>query len=258
MRRIRQAGRVLLDLLHNIFEQVKMPEEWRDSVIVPIFKEIWERIIDRRLREETSIGEDQFGFMPGRGTTDAIFAARQVIEKHRELQKELHLLFIDLDKAYDRVPRQEVWMCLMEQGVPEKYVRLVKDTYEDARTQVKTSIGLTGKITVTVGLHQGSSLRPYLFDMILGVMGRGSKGQPRWCMLFADDIVLCSTRRDHVERKHEEWRIAMEERGLKISRRKTEYLGCNEHQDAEIQLQGETVKKVKTFTYLGSTLAKDV
>ena len=43
----------------------------------------------------------------------------------------------------------------------------------------------------------------------------------------------------------------------KISRRKTEYLGCNEHQDAEIQLQGEPLKRVKTFTYLGSTLAED-
>ena len=49
----------------------------------------------------------------------------------------------------------------------------------------------------------------------------------------------------------------MEERGLKISRRKTEYLGCNEHQDAEIHLLGETVKIVKTFTCLGSTLAED-
>ena len=102
---------------------------------------------------------------------------------------------------------------MREQGVPEKYVRLVKDTYEDARTQVKISIGLPGKITVTVGLHQGSSLRPYMFDMILDVMGRGIKEQPPWCMLFADDIVMCSTRRDHVERKLEEWRRAMEERG---------------------------------------------
>ena len=76
-------------------------------------------------------------------------------------------------------------------------------------------------------------------------------------MLFADDIVLCSTRRDHVERKLEEWRRAKEKRGLNISRRKTEYLGCNEHQDAGTHLQGETVKRVKTFTYLGSTLAED-
>ena len=69
---------------------------------------IWERIYDRRLREETSIGEEQFSFLPGRGTTHAIVAARQVIEKHREMQKELHMVFDDLEKAYDRVPRQEV------------------------------------------------------------------------------------------------------------------------------------------------------
>ena len=110
-------------------------------MIVPIFKEkgdiqdcgnyrgitmishnmkIWERIIDRRLREETSIGEEQFGFMPGSGTTDAIYTARQVMEKHREMLKKLHMVFIALGKAYDRVPRQEVWRCLTKQGVPEK------------------------------------------------------------------------------------------------------------------------------------------
>ena len=49
----------------------------------------------------------------------------------------------------------------------------------------------------------------------------------------------------------------MEERGLEIGRKKTEYLGCNEHQYAEINLLGETLKRMKTFTYLGSTLAED-
>ena len=53
-------------------------------------------------------------------------------------------MFIALEKAFDKIPKQEVWSCLRGQGVPKKYVNLVKDTYEDTRTQVKTIIGVTG------------------------------------------------------------------------------------------------------------------
>ena len=68
---------------------------------------IWERLIDRRLREETTIEDEQFGFMQGRGTTDAIFAVRQLTEKHRENRKDC-MVFIDLEKGYDRVPSQDL------------------------------------------------------------------------------------------------------------------------------------------------------
>ena len=112
--------------------------------------------------------------------TDAIFAAKQVLEKHRGMQKELHMVFIDLEKAYDRVPRQEVWRCLMENGVSEKDVRPVKEPYEVAIIQAKTRVGVEGKITVRMGLHRGSSLSPYLFDMTMDVSERDTKGQPPW------------------------------------------------------------------------------
>ena len=69
---------------------------------------IWEKVVDRRLRKCTEIHESQFGFMPGRSTTDATCILKQTIEKHRDGQKDIIVTFIDIEKAYDRVPREEI------------------------------------------------------------------------------------------------------------------------------------------------------
>ena len=67
--------------------------------------------------------------MPGKSTTDALFALRVLMEKYREDQKELHCVFVDLEKAYDKVPREEVWYCMRKSGLAEKYVRIVQDIH---------------------------------------------------------------------------------------------------------------------------------
>ncbi|XP_076029795.1 uncharacterized protein LOC143018321 [Oratosquilla oratoria] len=96
-----------------------------------------ERVMDKRLRAETEVCSEQFGFMKGRGTMDAIFALRQVMEKYIGKQRGLYLTFIDLEKAYDRVPRSKVWRSMRSKGEKEKYVRMTQDMYRDARTRVK-------------------------------------------------------------------------------------------------------------------------
>ncbi len=75
---------------------------------------------------------------------DVVFALRQIMEKHQEKRKGLHLVFIDLEKACNRVPQQEICRCMREKGVLEKYVCIVQDIYEGARTSMRSSIGLTG------------------------------------------------------------------------------------------------------------------
>ena len=60
------------------------------------------------------------------------------------------MVFMDLEKACDRVPRQKVWTCMSEKGVPEKCVRIIQDMDDGAITQVKSSVGLTDKIPVSV------------------------------------------------------------------------------------------------------------
>ena len=71
-----------------------------------------ERIIDKLLRERVDIDEMQFGFVPGCGTTDAIFLLRQLQEKYLGKRKNLYLAFVDLEKAFDRVPRRVVWWAM--------------------------------------------------------------------------------------------------------------------------------------------------
>ena len=112
-------------------------------------------MVEARLRAEVSICEQQYGFMPKKSTTDAVFALRMLIEKYREGQRELHCVFVDLEKAYDRVPREELWYCMRKSGVAEKYVRVVQDMYEGCKTVVRCAVGVTEEFKVEGGLHQG-------------------------------------------------------------------------------------------------------
>ena len=146
------------------------------------------------------------------------------MEKHRESQRDLHCIFIDLKKAYDWVPRSEVWNCLWLKGVEEKYIRLIQDMYTGSKTRIRCAARTTDDFEVSVGLHQGSALSPFIFDIVMDcLMGQVSR-RVRWDMMFADDVVLCAETRAEVEVRLEEWSKAMEDRDLKVSRGKTEHL----------------------------------
>ena len=77
-----------------------------------------ERVFEKRLRKMVEIREDQYGFVAGKVSIDAIFVLRQLQEKYLEHDKELYLVFVDLEKAFDRVPRvlieeEEEWWSVM-------------------------------------------------------------------------------------------------------------------------------------------------
>ena len=83
-----------------------------------------------------TVNDSQFGFVPGRGTTDAIFVDRQLQEKYLAANKGLYMVSVDLEKAFDRVPWNVIWWALRKLGVEESIVRLVQGMYANARSRV--------------------------------------------------------------------------------------------------------------------------
>ena len=123
----------MTELCNSILSEGHIPVDWTKSILIPFYKnkgdplecgsyrgikllkqtlKLYERVLEVRIRQQVNIDAMQFGFMPGKGTTDAIFIARQVQENHLAKRKDLYLAFVDLEKAFDRVPREVVKWAL--------------------------------------------------------------------------------------------------------------------------------------------------
>ena len=100
------------------------------------------------------------------------------------------MVFIDLEKAYDKVSRNIIWWALEKKGVTKRYIEMIQDMYSRAMTIVRTVVGETNDFSITVGLHKGSALSSYLFALVMDELTRHMQDEVPWCMLFADDILF--------------------------------------------------------------------
>ncbi|KAL1446260.1 hypothetical protein WDU94_015584, partial [Cyamophila willieti] len=274
-------------LLNKIIMGDLLPNRMRNSFTLPFFKnkgdsrdcgnyrgisllshtmKIYERVIENRLRKIINIHENQCGFVSGKSTMDAIQTVRIIVEKYRDAKKDLHMVFIDMEKAFDRVPRTLIYESLRSHDVPEEYVRLIMDMYHNTTKQIRCTSGISSKFNIKVGVHQGSVLSPLLFIIIMNHLTSQKMDDLLKILLFADDIVMVAENKIMLENTLETWRQLLEDNGLKISRTKTEYLYLpfkenNENPDDIIQpiikLQGEDLPICENFKYLGSFISKD-
>ena len=137
----------------------------------------------------------------------------------------------------------------------EKYVLLLQDIYEESETVVKCAIGITESFKFKVRLHQRSALSPFLFSVTMDRLTDKVRREPPWTMLFTNDIMICEETREEVEGRLESWRYALERRGTKVSRSKTEYLCINDGNDKKtVKMEDTKVPRVKKFKYLGLTV----
>ena len=236
---------VIMQLCQDVLDGRGMPDEWSLSVLVPIFKgkgdamncgsyrgvkllehamKIVERVLEKRIRKMVKVDEMQFGFMPGKGTIDAVFILRRLQEEYRDKGKKLYMCFVDLEKAFDRVPRKVMEWAMRKRGIPEIMVRAVMSLYTGAKTRVRVGSGLSEEFWVKVGVHQGSVLSPLVFAIVLDVVTESAREGLLNEMLYADDLVLMSESLAGLREKFWKWKEALESKGLKVNLGKTKMM----------------------------------
>ena len=236
---------LIRQLAEAVFSSGDIPEDWEKSFILNLHKgkgdaldrgnyrglkltdqvmKLLERTLDFYIRKMVDIDEMQFGFVPGRGTTDAIFIVRQMQEKHLAANKPLYFAFVDLEKAFDRVPRKVLWWALRSVGVEEWSIRVIQGMYTNARSRVRVNGQYSEEFGVAVGVHQGSVLSPLLFILVLEALSREFRTGAPWELLYADDLVIIADSLEQCSSKLKAWKSAMEKKGLRVNMTKTKFL----------------------------------
>jgi len=277
-------------LIISIWKKEKLPEEWKELIIVPIHKKgdkidcsnyrgisllpttykILSNILLSRLipYAKEIIGDHQCGFRRNRSTIDHIFCICQMLEKKWEYNEEVHQLFIDFKKAYDLVRREILYEILIEVDIPRKLVRLIKMSLTETYSKIWIGKNVSDRFPIRNGLKQGDALSPILFNFALEYTIRrvqvnqdGLKlNGTHQLLAYADDVNILGGSIHTLKENAEALVAATRENGLEVSADKTKYMVMSRDQNAgqihSVRIDNSTFERVEEFKYLGTTLAK--
>ena len=226
----------LRELTKSVVKHGKIPEDWEMSFILNLYKgkgdalnrgnyrglkltdhvmKVMERIVDGMIQEMIAIDEMQFAFVPGRGTTDAIFIIRQLQEKflsRKDLNDKnltLFFAFVDLEKAFDRVPRKVLWWAMRKVGVEEWIVRLVQAMYNNARSRVGVGSEYSEEFEVGVGVTRALFSALYSLSLCLRlyleILGWGCPGSCSLQMILWSLLLLLRNVLNMSMRRRRDW-----------------------------------------------------
>ena len=278
-----------LTRLFNIaWKSGTVPKEWQTGVVVPLFKKgdqrvcanyrgitllslpgkVYSKVLERRVRPivEPQVEEEQCGFRPGRGTTDQLFTLARILEGAWEYAQPVYMCFVDLEKAYDRVPREILWEVLREYGVRGSLLRAIQSLYDQSESCVRVLGSKSDSFQVRVGLRQGCALSPILFVIFMDRISRRSRGGEGLqfgglgisSLLFADDVVLMASSACDLQHSLDRFAAECEAVGMRISTSKSEAMVLSRKpMECLLQVGNESLPQVKEFKYLGVLFASE-
>ena len=220
-----------------------------------------------RSRIRPEIGKEQCGFVQDAGTRNAIFMIRMLSERAIEMQKDLHLCFIDYTKAFDKVQHEELLGMLGKLDIHGKDLRIVRNLYWEQTACMRIDNDLSEYTRIERGVRQGCVFSPDLFNLysemilkeLVDLPGLVVGGHNINNIRYADDTVLIANSEEKLKELLEKVVEESKNKGLSINCKKTECMVVSRKDSlkCELKIGDIKIKQVKKFSYLGSMLTED-
>ncbi|KAK3548671.1 hypothetical protein QTP70_016417, partial [Hemibagrus guttatus] len=244
----------LTHLCNISWQSGTVPLDWATGVVVPLFKK-GDRGVCSNYRGITLLS------LPGKVYSRVLERrVRPVLEGSWEVAQPIHMCFVDLEKAFDRVPCGILWEVLWEYGVRGPLLRAVRSLYNRSRSLVRIASCKSDLFPVHVGLRQGCPLSPVLFIVFMDRISRRSQGLEgvRFgdhrisSLIFADDVVLLAPSSLDLQHALRRFAAECEAAGMRVSTSKSEAMVLDRKKVAcTLQVGGEVLPQVEEFKYLG-------
>jgi len=280
----------ITNLLNTIYDTGKIPVDLKRSIYIALPKKpgttdcdqhrtislmshltkVLLRIIMNRIRDKIlpEISETQFGFMADKGTLNAIFALRILMERAVEVQTDLYLCFIDYSKAFDKVRHCDLFDILQRLNIDGKDLRILRNLYWEQEAAIRVDNECSEYRTIRRGVRQGCVLSPDLFNIYSEMIMRnidqqeGVKvgGHNINNLRYADDTVLIADSEEKLQDILQTVTQASENKGLQLNAKKTECMVITKKPTVptcNLTCKGEQIKQVEKFKYLGCIITTD-
>ncbi len=194
-------------------EDPSLPDNYRGITIMSNVAKLFNCILNNRLiqflEKHNVITDLQTGFMKGSRTSDHIFVLKTLIDKYiKKNKKPLYVCFVDFKKAFDRIWHNALLYKLKLVGVGDLFFKTIESMYSNINLAVKSNGSLTDYFQSNIGIRQGDTLSPLLFNIyvndIPAIFNQESHApillnRPIPCLLYADDLVILSTSKEGLQ-----------------------------------------------------------
>ena len=252
------------------------PEGYRGIAVGTLLAKLYAGMLNDRISAYTEAAgiraTGQAGFRRGFGCNDQTLALRVIIERQRARGQRLYACFVDFKQAFDRVPRDWLWLKLERAGIDGWALQAVQALYASVPFSVKTPAGFTPCFPSLMGVKQGCPLSPTLFGLylddfesgLLATVGAETASLPTWengvavpPLFYADDQALLAVTAAGLQRQLEYLAEYCDTWGLTVNTVKTKvvvYAAAAPRSVGDFRYQGTAIERNPCFKYLGVQL----